>query len=101
MPMSSATSLSTMGLRCAIPFSKNSPLNFKNAFHDLVDGLLALVDAANEPCRGAHFVLDVVLGLAADGLSPANGVSVVRIDTQLGHAVVVDHDDEFVPGLYT
>ena len=97
MPMSSATSFSTSGLRWAMPRSRKSRWNLTMLVRHHEQRALALLDALDQPGGGAHLVLDVLLGVGAAGA--AEHLAIVRADAQARQALLVEGDDVLLADL--
>ncbi len=72
-------------------------LELHDALRDQVEGPLALVDALDEPGRGAHLLLHVALGVAVGSFAEHLAVEIAH--PQPRHAVVVEGDDQLVADL--
>ena len=68
----------------------------QNALHDLINGLLALMDAFNQPGSRSDFVLDVIFGFPGDFFALADGALIKGIDAKLGHSVIIEHNHKIV-----
>ena len=66
MPMSSATSLRTIGFRLGNALLEKFALKFDDAFGHFVDRFVALFHALDEPLRRAEPFLDIFLGDLVD-----------------------------------
>lgn len=67
---------------------KEVALSFDDGVGDFVDGLLALVDGAQQPCGVAEFFLNEFFALALS----AHGLFVELADLEFGESVVVEGD---------
>ena len=76
------------------------PLEPHDTFGYPVQGLLPLVDAANEPQGVIQVLLNITLHRVRQFIGTSQGFQVKRVDPQLGQAVIVQPDDVVVPHLF-
>ena len=79
-------------LEFADPFLEEAPLVLHDAFHDLVQRPLTLMQALDEPCRRPDFFVEVFFFLAGRAF---RGVFVRGVQMKIRQAVVVEDDEEF------
>src|SRR5713226_6268056 len=80
-------------LEVTLPVVQKLLLKFENTLRYAVKGLLALLNALDEPCRGAHFFLQVLPGLLFRLTLLSDHPAVQRTYAQAGHAVIIEIDD--------